>query len=102
MCVTLKCDGLRAYRTFIERHVKLEITPVSCLTHITRKFKEARHEHPRIAARILLLTGSIYQIEKQWGSVDPLPRFTKPSRPRRRVPCVNASGCNGGPNKAVG
>jgi hypothetical protein len=37
----------------------------SCLTHITRKFKEARDEHPRIAARILLLTGSIYQVEKR-------------------------------------
>jgi hypothetical protein len=61
----LQSDGLRAYRTFIERHAKLEITPVSCLTHITRKFKEARDEHPRIAARILLLTGSIYQVEKQ-------------------------------------
>ena len=61
----LKCDGLRAYRTFIERHAKLEITPVSCLTHLTWKFKEAGQEHPRIAARILLLTGSIYQIEKR-------------------------------------
>ena len=55
----LQSDGLRAYRTFIERHAKLQITPVSCLTHITRKFKEARDEHPRIAARILLLTGRI-------------------------------------------
>jgi transposase len=61
----LQSDGLRAYRTFIERHPKLQITAVSCLTHITRKFKEARDEHPRIAARILLLTGSIYQVEKR-------------------------------------
>jgi hypothetical protein len=42
-----------------------QITPVSCLTHISRKFKEARDEHPRIAARIILLTGAIYQIEKR-------------------------------------
>ena len=61
----LQSDGLRAYRTFIHRHAKLTITPVSCLTHIARKFKEARDEHPRIAARILLLIGSIYRVEKR-------------------------------------
>ncbi len=60
----LQSDGLRAYRTFIERHQQLDITPVSCPAHISRKFKEARDEHPRITARILLLTGSIYQVEK--------------------------------------
>jgi transposase len=72
----LQSDGLRAYRTFIERHAKLQITPVSCLTHITRKFKEARDEHPRITARILLLTGSIYQVEKRLReeNADPLDR----------------------------
>ena len=61
----LQSDGLRAYRTFIARHQELPIIPVSCLTHITRKFKEARDEHPRITARILLLAGSIYQVEKR-------------------------------------
>jgi hypothetical protein len=61
----LQSDGLRAYRTFIHRHAELAITPVSCLTHIARKFKEARDEHPRIAARILLLIGSIYRVEKR-------------------------------------
>ena len=59
----LQSDGLRAYRTFINRHPDLNIIPVSCLTHISRKFKEARDEHPRITARILLLIGSIYQVE---------------------------------------
>jgi transposase len=59
----LQSDGLRAYRTFIDRHPDLAITPVSCLAHISRKFKHARHEHPRITARILLLIGSIYQVE---------------------------------------
>ena len=66
----LQSDGLRAYRTFIERHPKLQIIPVSCLTHISRKFKEARDEHPRITARILLLTGTIYQIEKRLREED--------------------------------
>lgn len=61
----LQSDGLRAYRTFIHRHAELSITPVSCLTHIARKFKEARDEHPRIAARILLLIGGIYRVEKR-------------------------------------
>jgi transposase len=59
----LQSDGLRAYQTFIARHAGLGITPVSCLTHIARKFKEAREEHPRITARILLLIGRIYQVE---------------------------------------
>ncbi len=59
----LQSDGLRAYRTFIARHPHLSITPVSCLAHISRKFKHARAEHPRITARILLLIGSIYQVE---------------------------------------
>lgn len=61
----LQSDGLRAYRTFIERHSHLSITPVSCLAHIARKFKESRDDHPRITARILLLIGSIYQVEKR-------------------------------------
>ena len=61
----LQSDGLRAYRTFIERHTTLDITPVSCLAHTSRKFKEARSDYPRITARILLLIGSIYQVEKR-------------------------------------
>jgi len=69
----LQSDGLRAYRTFIERHADLAITPVSCLAHISRKFKESRDEHPRIAARILLLIGSIYQIEKRLREMNALP-----------------------------
>ena len=69
----LQSDGLRAYRTFIERHADLAITPVSCLAHISRKFKEARDEHPRIAAHILLLIGSIYQIEKRLREMNACP-----------------------------
>jgi len=59
----LQSDGLRAYRTFIERHWELSITPVSCLAHIRRKFTEARKDHPRITAWILLVIGRIYRIE---------------------------------------
>jgi transposase len=59
----LQSDGLRAYRTFINRHPEQALIPVSCLAHIARKFKETRSEFPRIGARILLLIGSIYQVE---------------------------------------
>ena len=38
---------------------------MSCLAHTSRKFKEARSDYPRITARILLLIGSIYQVEKR-------------------------------------
>lgn len=61
----LQSDGLRAYRAFINRYPELAIIPVSCLTHIARDFKDARKDHPRIAARILLLIGEIYQVERQ-------------------------------------
>lgn len=59
----LQSDGLRAYRTFIERHFTLLIIAVSCLAHIRRKFTDARDDHPRITAWILLLIGRIYRIE---------------------------------------
>ena len=61
----LQSDGLRAYRTFIERHPALTITPVSCLAHIRRKFTEAQEDHPRITAWILLQIGKIYRIESE-------------------------------------
>lgn len=72
----LQSDGLRAYGTFIRRHPEQSITPVSCLAHISRKFKEARHEHPRIGARILLLIGEIYRVEKRLDeqNAEPLDR----------------------------
>ncbi|MFC7339680.1 IS66 family transposase [Haloferula chungangensis] len=61
----LQSDGLRGYRTFIERHPELAITPVSCLAHIRRKFTEASGDHPRITAWILLQIGKIYHIEAE-------------------------------------
>ena len=59
----LQSDGLRAYRTFIERIDAENIIPVSCLAHIRRKFRDARDDHPRIAAWILYQMRQIYQIE---------------------------------------
>lgn len=61
----LQSDGLRAYRTFIERFPSLAIIAVSCLAHIRRKFFEAKEDHPRIAAWILYQMGKIYDIERQ-------------------------------------
>ena len=49
-----------------------QLAPVSCLIHITQKFKEARDERPRIAACIVLLTGDTYQIEKRLREKNPL------------------------------
>jgi hypothetical protein len=83
-CGHLQSDGLRAYRTFIERHADLEIIPVSCLAHISRKFKEARQEHPRITARILLLIGRIYQVEARLREEDAGPLD------RQRARCLDS------------
>lgn len=59
----LQSDGLRAYTTFIARQPENSITPVSCLTHIRRKFVEARGDHPKITAWILYQIGEIFRTE---------------------------------------
>jgi transposase len=59
----LQSDGLRAYQTFTGRHPELNITAVSCLVHIRRKFHAARDDHPRIVAWILRQIGHIFRIE---------------------------------------
>jgi len=59
----LHSDGLRAYRTYIRRRPKNVIIPVSCLTHIRRKFINAVGDHPRITAWILHIIGKIYALE---------------------------------------
>ena len=59
----LQSDGLRAYTTFIERQPENSITPVSCLSHIRRKFVEAKGDHPKLTAWILYLIGKIYAVE---------------------------------------
>jgi transposase len=61
----LQSDGLRAYTTFITRQPENTITPVSCLTHIRRKFVEAEGDHPKITAWILYQIGKIYAIESE-------------------------------------
>lgn len=72
----LQSDGLRAYRTFRERYPDLDIIAVSCLAHIRRKFYEARMDHPKITAWILLQIGKIYDIERELKKqhADPLGR----------------------------
>ena len=72
----MQSDGLRAYRTFIERHAQLDIVPVSCLAHIRRKFIDAQKDHPKLTAWILLQIGKIYRIESKLRNqrADPLER----------------------------
>jgi len=78
----LQSDGLRAYRTFIERQAGDTITPVSCLAHIRRKFHEARGDHPKIAAWILYQIGGIYEIERKLREREAGPALRE--RARRR------------------
>ena len=59
----LQSDGLRAYRTFMDRHPQFEIVPVSCLAHIRRKFDTAKNDHPKITAWVILQIARIYRIE---------------------------------------
>jgi transposase len=61
----LQSDGLRAYQTFITRQPLHSLVPVSCLSHIRRKFFEAKGDHPKLAAWILYQIGKIYGIERE-------------------------------------
>jgi len=73
----LQSDGLRAYRKFIDGRPGNEITPVSCLAHIRRKFHEARDDHPKIASWILYQIGKIYEIESKLRKVKASHRFRR-------------------------
>lgn len=81
----LQSDGLRAYRTFIERHPELTITPVSCLAHIRRKFTEAQGDHPRITAWILLQIGKIFRIETEMKNRRAGPELVRLRKRARRM-----------------
>ena len=76
----LQSDGLRAYTTFINRQPDYQITPVSCLAHIRRKFIEARGDHPKLAAWILYLIGKIYAIENNLRESQASPEERKQTR----------------------
>jgi len=76
----LQSDGLRAYTTFINRQPDYQITPVSCLAHIRRKFIEARGDHPKLAAWILYLIGKIYAIESNLRESQASPEERKRTR----------------------
>ena len=75
----LQSDGLRAYGTFIARQPRGDITPVSCLAHIRRKFVEAKGDHPKITAWILYGIGKIYAVESE------LRKNKAPPEARKRV-----------------
>lgn len=76
----LQSDGLRAYQTFRDRHQDLEITPVSCLAHIRRKFTEAQGDHSKITAWIILQIGKIYRLEARLKNRRAGPELRKRAR----------------------
>ncbi len=57
----LQTDGYKAYETYLRKHP--EVTGVSCLAHIRRKFFEARDHHPRLAELALAAIGFVYHVE---------------------------------------
>ncbi len=78
----LQSDGYSAYEAFITKHPKLNITPVSCLAHIRRKFVEAKDDQPRISAWILLQIGKMYRLEAKLRERNASPALRE--RARRR------------------
>ena len=57
----LQTDGYRAYQTYLARHP--EVTGVSCLAHIRRKFYDAQENHPRIAELVLAAVAWLYHVD---------------------------------------
>ncbi|THH34239.1 IS66 family transposase, partial [Neolewinella litorea] len=57
----LQTDGYKAYETYLRKHP--QVTGVSCLAHIRRKFFEAREQHPRLAELALAAIGFLYHVE---------------------------------------
>lgn len=83
----LQSDGFAAYQTYIQARKEVEITPVSCLAHIRRKFVAAKEDHPRTTAWILNCIGKIYQIERdlrEQGSDANLRKEVRSGETRRR------------------
>ena len=78
----LQSDGFSAYETFVTKHPKLNITPVSCLAHIRRKFVEAKEDQPRISSWMLLQIGKMYRLEAKLRERNATPALR--ARARRR------------------
>ncbi|THH34189.1 IS66 family transposase, partial [Neolewinella litorea] len=57
----LQTDGYKAYETYLRKHP--QVTGVSCLAHIRRRFFEAREQHPRLAELALAAIGFLYHVE---------------------------------------
>ena len=58
----LQCDGYKAYESFAK---KGNVTLISCLAHIRRKFYEAVDHHPDYAQQALTQIGHLYEVERQ-------------------------------------
>ena len=59
----IQCDGYIAYETIANRY--REILLGACLTHIRRKFYDARSESPELVETILALIRKLYAIESR-------------------------------------
>ena len=60
---TLQCDGFSAYTALAARFMAIRLA--GCLTHIRRKFVEAKDLAPDVTLPILLLIQRIYRIENE-------------------------------------
>ncbi|WP_116106148.1 IS66 family transposase [Lewinella sp. IMCC34191] len=57
----LQTDGYKSYETYLRKHP--QVTGVSCLAHIRRKFFDAREQHPQLAELALAAIGFLYHVE---------------------------------------
>jgi hypothetical protein len=79
----IQCDGFGAYETFVKRYGRVRLA--GCLTHVRRKFVEARKEAPDAVLPILLTMQRLYRIEeelRQSGAPPDCRRLVRQSRSR--------------------
>jgi transposase len=58
----LQCDGYKAYESFAK---KGNVTLISCMAHIRRKFYDAQDHHPEYATEALSQIAQLYEVERQ-------------------------------------
>jgi transposase len=58
----IQCDGFIAYQTLVSRYAGIRLA--GCLTHVRRKFYDARKQSPEAALPILQLIARIYRVEE--------------------------------------
>lgn len=61
----LQCDGYKTYESVTKKRTDIEL--VSCLTHIRRKFHDARDHHPHLAQQALEQMQKLYAFERHYS-----------------------------------